>query len=284
VYKSFLSLFYILLTLFSATVNAAEFVNPTGGRAINHDPGHKGVDLYSQPNEEFFFPVPTEVIRIEKDQISNWEGLSLRGKNQYAKYSFRILGIKPSVKLNQQLSEIEILGLTQDPAKEFKGIKPYVHFEVYENGALINPTEIAKKLFPKRPTINAGIESGYNFPFYSYLDEGKEYESKGELNKAKESYISALKFPLWEIAPNGAMQSLANCYAELSDFQNAVRVQEMLIDSLKLQKNYSLGSIPSPKLGVIAAVNSEESLNILIAAHEANLSAYKSNEKTLVRY
>jgi len=278
---------YLLIVLLISLVgelHATSQVNPTGGEVINHGPWHTGVDLDSSPGEKLTFPIASEVMRIETDLVSSWRGIILRGTGDYSGYKFRLLGLQPFVEPGATIGKNTIIGEVQDPRHEFPDLNPYIHFEVYENDTLIDPTPLASEFFPDRKIVNPGAKSSFMFPHYKLLNEAAAWRGDGEIELEIIAYEKALKLPDWETIPIFALHHLADSYASIGDFENAVRVQEKLVRVLRLQLEFAAGKVPSAELGVIAAVNREQSLNILINAQTMNLDAYKANEQTAIHY
>lgn len=279
-----MSLFTLVIAQEKDGLNWKDVANKIGGKIIDHDAKHTGIDLFSQPGKKFFAPITCKVIRIEKDTVSDWTGLIIEGYENYKNLKLRILGVKPSVKVGQEVKRGELLGITQDPRIEYSDIRPYIHFELYDNNKLVNPIDLAKKIFQDRPIINAGSDSNFMFPRHKFFDEAQLLGSRGDFRGAIVKYKQSLKYPYWEITNNNVYHYLADNYAKLGEFSNAVQAQSKLVEILKMELEFASRNIPDKKLGVIAAVNSVDSLMILINAHEANLSSYESHGQTVIYY
>ena len=57
-----------------------------------------------------------------------------------------------------------------------------------------------------------------------------------------------------------------------------------MLTKLNYELEYFHGSLPNKSLGVIASVNTEESLRVLIGNHSANLKAYEEKKQTFIHY
>ncbi|MDH5409362.1 MAG: M23 family metallopeptidase, partial [Gammaproteobacteria bacterium] len=228
----------------------------------------------------FLSPISGKIARLEKSDISSWQGLVIEGIGSDSKYSARILGIRPSVKTGDSIEKGSVLGSTQDPRDQFNDLSPYLHIELYLNGKRIDPTKFVMEKIKTRPLIHPGRNSRFNFKHNRLVSEALQLEKTNKHDLAIEKYKQSLNYPSWESSNTYVMHYIANNYAKIGAFKKAVIVQNNMLHILKQELNYALGNLPSKKLGIIAASNSEQSLRILISNHSLNLEAYKSKKQT----
>jgi hypothetical protein len=96
--------------------------------------------------------------------------------------------------------------------------------------------------------------------------------------------LEALKQPAWETTNTYILHYIADNYAQLGKFTEAVKTQKDMLTKLNYELEYSRGSLPNKNLGVIVSVNTEESLCVLIGNHSANLKAYEEKKQTYIHY
>jgi murein DD-endopeptidase MepM/ murein hydrolase activator NlpD len=71
----------------------------------------------------------------------------LRGHLRYVQVTdidgrdVRYFYINPSVEVGDKVSTDDVLGISQDLSRIYNGITPHFHFEVKENGSIINPND-----------------------------------------------------------------------------------------------------------------------------------------------
>jgi len=166
----------------------------------------------------------------------------------------------------------------------FPGVKPYLHIEVYQDGKRIDPTNFIAARIENRPIVCPAVKVDYNLKINNLIARAKGLEKDAKYLEAIDVYLEALKQPAWETTTTYILHYIADNYARLGNFAEAVRTQREMLRMLDYELKYSRGALPDKSLGVIAAVNTEESLSILIANHSANLKAYEENKQTYIHY
>ena len=118
-----------------------------GFRIIDHDPNHTGIDLKFFVGEAVTSPIDGVVQHIVANSTvtSKWRGLVINGTDDEDELHLRLLGIAAAVELGAPIKSGEFIGRIQDASKDFPGLRPYLHLEVYKNGARIDPTEWASE-------------------------------------------------------------------------------------------------------------------------------------------
>jgi hypothetical protein len=260
------------------------YVNPTGGRIIDHSPFHTGVDVFSKPSEKIYSVIVGKVISIEGAENVNWHGIIVKGSNDDSKYIVRMLGIKPLIDVGAKVDTRTVLGFAEDPGIDFPGIKPYLHFELYQDNKRIDPTKFVAERLRDRPIIDPAVGIDYNSKINQLVNRAKNLEREKKYFEAINVYREALKYPSWETTNTYILHYIADNYAQLGEFTEAVKTQKEMLQRLNYELEYSLGSLPNKSLGVIAAVNTEESLRVLIGNHSLNLKAYKEKKQTYLHY
>lgn len=277
--------FISIIILSSMCAFAGEpYVNPTGGRIIDHSPFHTGVDVFSKPGEKIYSMIVGKVIRIEGAENVNWHGIIIKGSDDDSNYTVRILGIKPLIDVEAKVNVRTVLGIAEDPGIDFPGIKPYLHFELYQDGKRIDPTQFVVERLRGRSIIDPAIWIDYNSKINQLVNRAKNLEGERKYFEAINVYMEALKYPSWETTNTYILHYIADNYARLGKFTEAARTQKEMLQKLNYELEYSLGSLPNKSLGVIAAVNTEESLRVLIGNHLMNLKAYEEKKQTYIHY
>jgi len=275
-------LFITIIALSSICAFADQL--PTRGRIIDHSPFHTGVDVFSKPGEKIYSPIVGKVTRIEDGENVNWHGIIIKGSDDDSNYTLRILGIKPLIDVEAKVDARTILGIAEDPSIDFPGIKPYLHFELYQDGKRIDPIKFVAERLRGRSIIDAAIGIDYNSKIIQLVNKAKNLGKEGKYFEAINVYMGALKYPSWETTNTYILHYIADNYAQLGKFAEAVKTQKEMLQRLNYELEYSLGSLPNKSLGVIAAVNNEESLHVLIGNHSMNLKAYEEKKQTYIHY
>ena len=257
---------------------------PTPGRIIDHSPFHTGVDVFSKPGEKIYSPIVGKVIRIEGAENVNWHGIIIKGSDDDSNYTLRILGIKPLIDVEAKVDARTILGTAEDPSIDFPGIKPYLHFELYQDGKRIDPIKFVAERLRDRSIIDAAVGIDYDSKIIQLVNKAKNLGKEAKYFEAINVYMEALKYPSWETTNTYILHYIADNYAQLGKFTEAVKRQKEMLQRLNYELEYSLGSLPNKSLGVIAAVNTEESLRVLIGNHSMNLKAYEEKKQTYIHY
>lgn len=260
------------------------FVSPTSGKIVNHSPFHTGIDVFSTPSEKVYSVIVGKILRIESDDKSGWRGLTIEGTANDAKYTVRMLGIIPIVNEGSEVDLQTAIGVAQDPGTVFPGVKPYLHIEVYQDGKRIDPTNFIAARIKNRPIVHPAAKVGYNLKINDLIAKAKDLEKETKYLEAIDVYLEAMKQPVWETTATYILHYIADNYARLGNFAEAVKTQREMLKTLDYELKYSSGALPDKSLGVIAAVNTEESLRILIANHSANLKAYEESKQTYIHY
>jgi len=260
------------------------FVSPTSGKIINHSPFHTGIDVFSEPGEKVYSVIVGKVLRVESDDKSSWRGLIIGGMANDVNYTVRMLGITPIIDVGSKVDLQTAIGVAQDPGIVFPGVKPYLHIEVYRDGKRIDPTNFIAARIKNRPIVHPAVEVDYNLKINDLVAKAKSLEKDSKYLEAIDVYLQALKQPAWETTTTYIMHYIADNYAQLGKFAEVVKTQREMLRMLDYELKYSSGALPDKSLGVIAAVNTEESLRILIANHSANLKAYEENKQTYIHY
>jgi hypothetical protein len=275
----------ILCIIFSAMCAfAVELVNPTGSRIIDHSSFHTGVDVMSKPGEKIFSMIVGKVIRLEGAENANWHGIIIKGTDDDSIYTLRILGVRPSIEAEAKTDAQTIIGVAEDPGIDFPGIKAYLHIELYQNGKRIDPTKFIASRLKDRPMVHPATAVDVDSRIDQLVYKAKNLEKESKYFEAIDVYTEALRCPSWESTNTNILHYIADNYARLGKFTEAVKVQKDMLMKLTSELNYSAGALPDKSLGVIAAVNTEESLRVLIANHSANLKAYEENKQTYINY
>lgn len=103
---------------------------------------HKGIDFTVTKSEKIKAPFDCQIIRYgfpyadDKSQ----ELLEIKGLKQFSSYTAKIMYIKPLLALGSVVKKGATLCLAGDISEKFGAtMTPHVHFELYENGELVNP-------------------------------------------------------------------------------------------------------------------------------------------------
>jgi tetratricopeptide (TPR) repeat protein len=274
----------IISTIVISSMGTFAATPPTSGRIIDHSPFHTGVDVFSKPSEKIYSPIVGNVIRIERAENVNWHGIIIKGIDDDSNYTLRILGIKPLINVAAKVDARTILGIAEDPGIDFPGIKPYLHFELYQDGKRIDPIKFVTDRLPHRSIIDAAIGVDYDSKIIQLLNKAKNLGKDAKYSEAINLYLEALKYPSWETTNTYILHYIADNYAQLGKFAEAVKTQKEMLKRLNYELEYSLGSLPDKSLGIIAAVNTEESLRVLIGNHSMNQKAYEEKKQTYIHY
>lgn len=111
--------------------------NRSGGRK------HKGIDIVAKPGETIFSPITGKVTRfpIPYSDDSRYTGIEITNST----YRIMIFYMKPNISIGSTVIAGQSIGVAQNiSAKHGLSMKNHVHYEVYKNGVLINPTNMFK--------------------------------------------------------------------------------------------------------------------------------------------
>jgi len=261
-----------------------QFINPTGGKKIDHSTFHTGIDVFSKPGEKVYSIIVGKVLRVESDEKSSWRGLTIKGIGDDVNCTVRILGINPITDVGTKVDLQTVIGIAQDPSIEFPGIKSYLHIELYQDGKRVDPTKFIASRLKDRPMIHPAVGIDYDRKINQLVASAKNLEKETKYAEAINVYLEALKQPTWEATNTYILHYIADNYAQLGKFTEAVKTQKEMLTKLNFELEYSRGFLPNIRLGVIAAVNTEESLYVLIGNHSANLNAYEEKKQTYIHY
>jgi hypothetical protein len=181
---SLILLCFFVVAFCSYVAFASElFVNPTGGKKINHSPFHTGIDVFSKPSEKVYSMIVGKVLRIESDEKSSWCGLTIKGNNDDVNYAVRILGINPITDVETKVDLQTAIGIAQDPSIDFPGIKPYLHIELYQDGKRIDPTNFIVSRLKDRPMVHPAVGIDCNRKINQLVDSAKGLEREKNMQK-----------------------------------------------------------------------------------------------------
>lgn len=114
------------------------------GKVISVPQGHQGIDIVAFSGQSIKSPIQGEVIRIGKayQQDKRFELIEIFGQGCYEGYQIKILYIRATVTPKTVVQRGQLIGVTQDLNKKYKGITNHVHLEVRFNGQLLDPTNL----------------------------------------------------------------------------------------------------------------------------------------------
>ena len=104
---------------------------------------HKGVDISCYKNTEVLSISEGKVTKIgyPYDPNDSKKGHLRYVQISYGDYDFRYFYIHPAVSIGDRVIKGDTLGITQGLIDIYPGITDHYHFEVKENGKIINPKE-----------------------------------------------------------------------------------------------------------------------------------------------
>ena len=110
---------------------------PRGGRK------HKGVDIACYKGSEVLSLSEGKVTKIgyPYDPNDSKKGHLRYVQISYGDYDFRYFYVHPTVSIGDRVIKGDTLGITQGLTDIYPGITDHYHFEVKENGKIINPKE-----------------------------------------------------------------------------------------------------------------------------------------------
>ena len=104
---------------------------------------HKGIDIVAAPGETIFSPITGKVTRfpIPYATDNRYNGIEITNST----YRIMIFYMKPNVSIGTTVIAGQSIGIAQNiSAKHGSSMKNHIHFEVYKNGTLIDPTNLFK--------------------------------------------------------------------------------------------------------------------------------------------
>ena len=104
---------------------------------------HKGIDIVASPGETIFSPITGKVTRfpIPYADDSRYTGIEITNST----YRIMIFYMKANVSIGSTVIAGQSIGVAQNiSAKHGSAMKNHVHYEVYKNGVLIDPTNMFK--------------------------------------------------------------------------------------------------------------------------------------------
>lgn len=246
---------------------------------------HVGLDVTANTGEEIESPIRGRIIHYLKavQEYSEWQGIILEGIGEDAERIVRILGLEPDVEVGSVVNRGDPIGLVQNPDKTVKNIRPHLHLELYVRGVRVDANWILDERWQNKQSVLPATFDYYYLKHKgkSLLTRGFKYEEKRQYLKAIECFEEALKYGWWDISNTPIYHFIARCRAAMEDFGTAARVQQVLIEHLKMEFKYAEGGIPEPELGTIGACTIPQILRIRLEHQEKNLEAYKQFRDTV---
>ena len=233
-------------------------------------------DLASVSSEAIRAQIAGTVVRLETPQTrSRWRGLVLRGTPGPGEVMLRRLGIEPRLAAGAAVAVGDVIGIAQDPAEDLPGITPYFHLEVYIDGRQTNPMPWQERHWLERRIADPGREpEDEHWPHRRFVAEANERLRAGDTNSALAAFKEALWYPDWGVGNSPLYSMIAHVHAVASRFPEAREAQREYIRLMRLEYAFAEWTLPDPELGVIAAVNSSSSLEILIGRAVDDLEGY----------
>jgi murein DD-endopeptidase MepM/ murein hydrolase activator NlpD len=101
---------------------------------------HEGIDFMCMPGETVFSPFAGSITRFSNPypDDSRFGGILIQG----AQYAVKIFYLSPLVAVGEKVHRGQPIGTAQDISRKYPGITQHVHVEVYENGNLIDPSNL----------------------------------------------------------------------------------------------------------------------------------------------
>jgi hypothetical protein len=257
---------------------------------IDHERLHLGSDVSCRPGESVTAPLRGWVRRHIQSITpgDSWRGIVIQGAGSDDGRLVRILGLEPLVPVGSYVDTTDTIGMAQDVRVRFRDLRPYLHVELYNGGRRMDPYSwlegVSHAEWGARFFLAPDRDSDYQFPHATFLNEGLRLETARRFDDALAQFQLALDRPQWEVNSTLVHHLLARVHAGSGRFQEAARIQERLLELLRLELECAGGSLPDPALGTIAAVRSPESLRLLIFHHELNLAAYRQGRDTVYVY
>jgi len=114
-----------------------------GASRSNGTRKHKGIDIVTKPGETIFSPITGKVTRfpIPYADDNRYNGAEITNST----YRIMIFYMKANVSIGSTIIAGQSIGIAQNiSAKHGAAMKNHVHYEVYKNGILIDPTNMFK--------------------------------------------------------------------------------------------------------------------------------------------
>ncbi|MCQ0113036.1 M23 family metallopeptidase [Zhouia amylolytica] len=107
---------------------------------------HKGIDFITYDRQPILAPFDCVVNRYgDPYGDGQYKLIEILGVGAYKGYKVKIMYISPLYELNKVIVKGEMLCVADSIAKRYPGITDHVHFEVYFNGKLLDPTKFFKE-------------------------------------------------------------------------------------------------------------------------------------------
>lgn len=101
---------------------------------------HNGVDLLTPPHKKIPSPVSGTVTKLG---YPYGDDLTFRYVEITQKdYKYRLFYVNPTVAVGTEIKQGDIVGLSQDLDKRYKGIPNHIHFEILKDGRYVDPTPV----------------------------------------------------------------------------------------------------------------------------------------------
>ena len=108
---------------------------------------HNGLDFTIKENDVIKAPFDSVITRyghVYADD-NRFQLVEIKGVNQWRNYTAKVMYIKSLLNVNSNLKKGDFLCRADDITKKFNSkMAIHVHFELYKNGKLINPTPFFK--------------------------------------------------------------------------------------------------------------------------------------------
>ncbi len=244
-----------------------------------------GVPALARRGRSFDSPIAATVVRRERPQQSAlaWTGLVLDGAGPDRGLTIRLLGLEPTVTEGDSVVRGQIIGTVLPIPPGISGPPTQVHIEVYRQGCRLTWDETRRDPILQRVTL-AYTDREVRSPIQKPLEEARRAAQEGDYETAVAAFRAALASSDWQVSNTPLLHCLARCLAAQGRFEEAAAVQRELLGWLVLEQAYAAGQLPDPRLGVIGACPSAESLQLQIARHRSNLAAYERVEDTRFFY
>ncbi|WP_417443755.1 peptidoglycan DD-metalloendopeptidase family protein [Joostella sp.] len=118
-----------------------------GASRGNHT--HRGIDFHVIPNQQIKAPFPCTVNRYgyPYSDDSSYKLIEIVGTGAYSNYRAKIMYINTFLSIGDKIDKGDLLCTADDITQKYGSeMTPHVHFELYVNNELVNPTNYFKNL------------------------------------------------------------------------------------------------------------------------------------------